>query len=153
MACMVSSASSRLARSCSSSKVSADFAMASRSIRIFIFQVQPDQYPFGIRHVANELPQRWRKLFDQSRRRNDLFAFDQYRLLVNVDHFEVVAVFQAALADLLYIGDRANGFGGCPGNIQAEDIFFTFGFGWRHKLTFGRRGTQVQSDQYPVRVR
>src|SRR5262245_16134461 len=132
MACMVSSDSSRRARSSSSLEVSADFAMASRSIRIFIFQVQPDEYPVGIRHVANELPQRRRKLFDQSRRGDDLFTFDQYGLLVNVDHFEVVAVFQTVLTNLLDIGDRANGFGGCPSNIQPEDIFLTFGFGRTH---------------------
>src|SRR5262249_36750703 len=145
IACMVSSASSRRARSSSSSEVSADFAMAFRSILIFIFQVQPDEYPFGIRHVANELPQRRGKLFDKSRRGNDLFTFDQYRLLVDVNHFEVVAVFQVFLAKLLDIGDRANGSGGCPGNIQAEDIFLTFGFR-RHRLTFRRQRSQVQSD-------
>src|SRR5882672_1436373 len=57
-------------------------------------QIQPDQDPITIGHVANEFAQRQGQALDQRGRRDNLLFPGEHGLLINIDYFERVAAFQ-----------------------------------------------------------
>ena len=59
-------------------------------------EVQPEQHPLRVGHVADDPAQRQRQLLDQRRRRDDLLALRQRRLLIDVDDLELVAALRDA---------------------------------------------------------
>src|SRR5450830_843983 len=113
MARKASSASASRARRSSSSAASfgpEDLAVITRSSpSLRRLDIQPDQSPLAIRKVADETPQGRRQFPDQRGHGDDLLAFGQHRLLVDVNHPEVVATLQMLLANLLDVGDGAGG--------------------------------------------
>ena len=65
---------------------------------------------------------RQRKLLDQRRRRDDLLAFRQCRLLIDVNDFEVVPPFEMFLTDRPDIFDRAGRTRRHAGHVEAEHV-------------------------------
>ena len=72
--------------------------------------------------VANKLAQRQGQALYQGGRGDDLLAFGQAGLLVNVHHLQFVAAFQVLLAKALDGGDRALRFGCHPGHVEPQTI-------------------------------
>src|SRR5450759_3120475 len=80
-------------------------------------QIQPDQNPLEIRKIADDPPQGWRQFLDQGGHGDDLLSLGQHRLLIDVDHLEVVAPLEMLLADLLDIV-----YGACGALVPALHI-------------------------------
>ena len=70
-------------------------------------------------HGADELSQRQGQLLDQGWGCDDLFPLGKDRLLVDVDHLQLIAALQVFFTDLLDVHDGLGGFGGHAGNVEA----------------------------------
>ena len=67
------------------------------------FQIQPDQNLLAIREIADDPPQGQRQFLDQRGHGDDLLSFGKHRLLVDVNHLEVVAPLEILLAFVVFI--------------------------------------------------
>ena len=62
-------------------------------------EIESEQHALAVRHVADDPAHRQRQLLDERRRRDDLLALREDRLLVDVDDFEVVPPVEILVAD------------------------------------------------------
>src|SRR5262249_27001778 len=72
-------------------------------------QVQTQEHPFLVGQVADQSAQRQRQLLDERGHGNNLLVLRQCRLLVYVDHLELVTPLQVFLTDGLDAGKRLGG--------------------------------------------
>src|SRR5512145_639314 len=85
-------------------------------------EIEPYQHTLPIGKVTHETPQRrWNRL-DEGRRRDNLLAFSESRLLVDVNHLELIAPLEVPFTNPLQIGDRSTGLGSTSHDIEPEDI-------------------------------
>src|SRR5688500_3392985 len=100
IACRVSSASARRAFRSSISPASGSSGWISLIAALLrALEVEAEQDPVGAGHVPDHPAQREGQLLDQRRRREDLLPARERRLLVDVDHLEVVPSREVLLAD------------------------------------------------------
>src|SRR6185295_8393492 len=122
---MVSSASWRRRRSsCIADDDLADrFFLAISSTGALGTNVESQQDPLYIRHVANQPAKRDRETLDQCRRCDDLVAPRERQILVDVDHFEVVQTLQMLLTDSADVLNRPYRPARRARDVQPEQIF------------------------------
>src|SRR5262249_4879635 len=80
-------------------------------------EIEPDQHTFGIRQIADDAPDRLRKLPDQCRDCDNLIALRKTWILHQVDDVDVVATRKMRLAQPLQVGDGGHGFRCLTSNI------------------------------------
>ncbi len=87
-------------------------------------EVEADEHPLCVGQIADQAAEGQGQFLDQGWRGNDLLPPRQSRLLVEVDHLQVIAPFEVLFADLGNVGDRPVGLKGAPGDVETEDIVF-----------------------------
>src|SRR5687767_15912095 len=129
MARSISSASARRARSVSVS--SRRSALAIMTVGSWPYsalpppggdEIESEQHAVAVRHVADDPPHRQGELLDEGRCGDDLLAFREDRLLVDVDDFQIVPPLEVLVADGPQVVDGAGRSGGHARDVQSKDV-------------------------------
>src|ERR1017187_9655268 len=73
--------------------------------------IQPHQDAPFVGQVANDFAERERQFLDKRRGNDNLIWLDEFRVLVNIDDFEIVAAVQPFIAEGTNVLNGAGGFG------------------------------------------
>src|SRR5271155_1889257 len=84
--------------------------------------IQPEQHLLFVRQVPDHLAQREWQFLDKRRDDDNLFRHDLLRMLINVDHLEIVAALQIGLANGADVLDGASGPGGGSGYEKPQAV-------------------------------
>src|SRR5690349_1572120 len=103
-------------------------------------EVETQEHAVALRHIADDPAQWQRQLPDERRNRDDLFVSREGRLLVDVDHFQVVPSLETLVANLADVPNRTGRPGRHAGHIEAKDVPLRL-----HDLS--ARRTQIQTDE------
>src|SRR5580765_419635 len=90
-------------------------------------KIESEQYAVAVRHVADDPAHRQRELSDERRSGNNLLALGQERLLVDVDHFEIVPALEVLVAYRPKVVHGAERSRRQPRDVQTKDVPT-----WRH---------------------
>ena len=82
--------------------------------------IEADDHPFGIRQVSYNLSNWYWQAANKSGDSQNLVVSRQGRILDQINHFDVVAVFQMLVANLFEVGDCRQGFWGLPSHVQTQ---------------------------------
>jgi hypothetical protein len=87
-------------------------------------KIEALQNLLGIGEIPDESSKGQGQLLDQGGSGDDLFLFQEGRLLIDVNHLEIIPAPEMFLTDPLNILDGANGNGCSASHIKSQDIDF-----------------------------
>lgn len=85
-----------------------------------VSDIEADDYPLRIRQISYDLSNGDWQTANKGGDSQNLMVSRQGRILDQINHFDVVAVLQMFVANLLEVGDCRQGFWSLPGHIQTQ---------------------------------
>ena len=95
-------------------------------------EIQPHQHTLLVGQVPDDLAERQRQFLDQRRSNHNLLRLDLFRMLINIDHFEVVTARAASLRRAPECSVWRGRIGECCRSRKAAAVM--------RRIRFARRG-------------